>query len=91
MVAVTLAGLGWAGYYAYDKGFGRRWRALLAHEFKRFGLVINVRRLTLDPFRGLVAQDVDIFQGEAMENLLAQVSNLSLDVNYAALSSTSPP
>jgi hypothetical protein len=82
---LALAGLGWAGYYAYDKGFGRRWRALLAHEFKRFGLVINVRRLTLDPFRGLVAQDVDIFQDEAMDNLLAQVSNLSLDINYAAL------
>jgi len=85
VVALTLAGLSWAGYYAYDKGFGRRWRALLAHEFKRFGLVINVRRLTLDPFRGLVAQDVDIFEDEAMDNLLAQVSNLSLDINYAAL------
>ncbi|MBV8901506.1 MAG: hypothetical protein JOY92_15495 [Verrucomicrobia bacterium] len=85
VVALALAGLGWAGYYVYDKGFGRRWRGLLAHEFKRFGLVINVRRLTLDPFRGLVAQDVDIFQDEAMDNLLAQVSNLSLDINYAAL------
>lgn len=85
VVALALAVLGWAGYYAYEKGFGRRWRGLLAHEFKRFGLVINVRRLTLDPFRGLVAQDVDIFQDEAMDNLLAQVSNLSLDINYAAL------
>ncbi|MBV8818977.1 MAG: hypothetical protein JO022_11515, partial [Acidobacteriaceae bacterium] len=85
IVCVFLAFLVWGGYYVYEKGFGRRWRGLLAHEFKRFGLVINARRLTLDPFRGLIAQDVDIFQDEAMTNLLARVSNVSLDINYAAL------
>ncbi|MBV9491698.1 MAG: hypothetical protein JO069_18555, partial [Verrucomicrobia bacterium] len=90
LAGLILAGLGWAGYYVYEKGFGRRWRGVLAHEFKRFGLVINVRRLTLDPFRGLIAQDVDIFQDEAMDNLLAQVSDLSLDVNYAALLQREP-
>jgi hypothetical protein len=85
LTAMALLLLGWGGYYVYEKGFGRRWRITLAHEFRRYGLVINVRRLTLDPLRGLIAQDVDIFQDEAMENLLARVSNLSLDIDYAAL------
>ncbi|HEY0792203.1 MAG TPA: hypothetical protein VGD78_14155, partial [Chthoniobacterales bacterium] len=85
LAALVLLLLGWGSYYVYEKGFGRRWRITLAREFRRYGLVINVRRLTLDPLRGLIAQDVDIFQDEAMENLLARVSNLSLDIDYAAL------
>ncbi|HEY0793526.1 MAG TPA: hypothetical protein VGD78_20865, partial [Chthoniobacterales bacterium] len=85
LAALVLLLLVWGGYYVYEKGFGRRWRVTLAREFRRYGLVINVRRLTLDPLRGLIAQDVDIFQDEAMENLLARVSNLSLDIDYAAL------
>ncbi len=89
-LAVALIVTVWVGYYVCERGFGRRWRGLLASEFQRFGLVISVRRLTLDPFRGLIAQDVDVFQDEARENLLAQVSDLSLDVNYAALLAHEP-
>src|SRR5213076_1559129 len=46
--------------------------------------------LTLDPFRGLVAQDVRIYDYKNRENTIAQISRISLDVNYAALLQRQP-
>ena len=43
------------------------------------------RRLTLDPVRGLIAQDVRIFDFKNRENTLAVISEIALDINYAAL------
>jgi hypothetical protein len=84
-VMVLSATLIWAGWYVYDKGFGRRWRAALAKEFERYGLVVTARRLTLDPFHGLVAKDVQILGGPERQNVLAEISDIALDVNYANL------
>jgi hypothetical protein len=84
-VILLLSTLFWAGWYAYDKGFGRRWRTALAKEFERFGLTVSARRLTLDPFHGLVAKDVEILGGPQRQNVLAAISQISLDINYANL------
>ena len=80
----------WVAYYYYHQGFGRHWRALLAKEFHAFGLEIRVRRLTLDPFRGLVAQDLVIYENDRRQTILAQISDLSLDINYANLLQQEP-
>src|SRR5580704_9547664 len=80
----------WVAYYYYHQGFGRHWRALLAKEFHAFGLEIRVRRLTLDPFRGLVAKDLEIFDNDRRQTILAQISDLSLDINYANLLQQEP-
>jgi len=80
----------WAAYYYYHTGFGRHWRALLTKEFHSFGLEIQVRRLTLDPFRGLVAKDLEIYDNDRKQTILAQISDLSLDINYANLFQQEP-
>ena len=82
--------LSWVAYYYYHQGFGRHWRALLAKEFHAFGLEIRVRRLTLDPFRGLVAKDLEIYDNDRRQTILAQISDLSLDINYANLFQQEP-
>src|SRR6202046_3031797 len=82
--------LSWVAYYYHHQGFGRHWRALLAKEFHAFGLEIRVRRLTLDPFRGLVAKDLVIYDNERRQTILAQISDLSLDINYANLLQQEP-
>ena len=82
--------LSWIAYYYYHQGFGRHWRALLAKEFHTFGLEIRVRRLTLDPFRGLVAKDLEIYDNDRKQTILAQISDLSLDINYANLLQQEP-
>ena len=49
------------------------------------GVEASVRRLTLDPFRGLIAQDVRIFDFKNRDEPLAVISEVALDINYAAL------
>ena len=80
----------YVAYYGYHQGFGGHWRALLTKEFHAFGLEIRVRRLTLDPFRGLVAKDLEIYDNDRRQMILAQISDLSLDINYANLLQQEP-
>src|SRR6516165_4274136 len=87
LLAVVLC---WSGYYFYHQGFGRHWRSLLSKEFQRFGFQIRVRRLTLDPFRGLVAKDIKIYESDRSQTVIAHVCDLSLDINYANLLQQDP-
>ncbi|MFN2542801.1 MAG: AsmA-like C-terminal region-containing protein [Chthoniobacterales bacterium] len=74
-----------SAWYLSKKGFGRQWRARITEELHKHGVEAQIRRVTLDPFRGLVARDVLIFDYKNRENTLARVSEISLDLNYAAL------
>ncbi len=80
-----LALLCWGGWYLANKGFGRQWRTKVVEELRKRGIDASVRRLTLDPFRGLVAQDVRIYDSRNREKPLAVISEIALDINYAAL------
>src|SRR6266700_10408 len=73
------------GWYLAKRGFGRQWRYRVVEELHKRGVEASVGRLTLDPFRGLVAQNVRIFDYKSRENTLAVISEISLDINYAAL------
>ncbi|MBA3386698.1 MAG: hypothetical protein H0T95_08795 [Chthoniobacterales bacterium] len=75
----------WAGWYLANKGFGREWRTKVVEELRKRGIEASVRRLTLDPFRGLVAQDLRIYDPKLRETPLVSISEVALDLNYAAL------
>ena len=77
--------LAWSGWYLAKRGFGKEWRTRVVDELHKRGVEASVRRLTLDPFRGLVAQDVRIFDFKNRDNTLALISEVALDINYAAL------
>ncbi len=81
MMAAAMIGGGW---YLAKKGFGREWRLRVVEELHKRGIEVSIRRLTLNPFRGLVAKDVRIFDYKNRANTLALVSEISLDINYAA-------
>src|SRR5882724_7180062 len=74
-----------SGYYLARRGFGREWRYRVVEELHKRGVEADIGRLTLDPFRGLVARNVRIFDYKNRENTLALISEVSLDINYAAL------
>jgi hypothetical protein len=93
----SIAALIGGGFYLAKKGFGREWRKRVVEELHQRGVEASVGRLTLDPFRGLIAQDVRIFdyndrqssrrlgrESSDREKVLAVVSQISLDINYAA-------
>ena len=81
---LTIAAFLGGGYYLARKGFGRQWRLRVVEELHRRGVEAAVHKLTLDPFQGLVAQDVRIYDYKNRDNVLAVVSKISLDINYAA-------
>ncbi|MEP6809110.1 MAG: AsmA-like C-terminal region-containing protein [Chthoniobacterales bacterium] len=85
LILAVIALFFWGGWYLANKGFGRQWRTTVADQLRERGIEASVRRLTLDPFRGLVAQDVRIYDFKNHDKPLAVISEVSLDLNYAAL------
>src|SRR4051794_5359535 len=60
IVVLTAALIG-GGWYLARKGFGREWRRRVVEELHKRGVEASIGRLTLNPFRGLVAKDVRLF------------------------------
>jgi hypothetical protein len=85
VILVAILIFGSTGWYLAKRGFGRQWRYRVVEELHKHGVEASVGRLTLDPFRGLVAKNVRIFDYKNRENTLALISEISLDINYAAL------
>src|SRR3954471_20460893 len=83
VITLLAASIG-GGWYLAKKGFGREWRRRLVEELHKRGVEASIGRLTLNPFRGLVAKDVRVFDYKNRANTLALVSEISLDINYAA-------
>jgi len=75
----------WGGWYVNHKGFNRHWRQFVNSEFEKRGLSVAISRLTLDPFHGLVARDVEIYDVKSHHRTLAVISQIVLDINYSNL------
>src|SRR5438552_15608586 len=84
ILAAMVGAIG-GGYYLARRGFGREWRYRVVEELHKRGVEADIGRLTLDPFRGLVARNVRIFDYKNRENTLAVIREVSLYINYAAL------
>lgn len=84
-ILAVLAGIGWAAVYAYDKGFTKRWRELIMDELARRGIEAKIDKLTFDPFEGLVARNVRIYEDKDHRSVLATINNITLDIDLARL------
>src|SRR5882762_8314103 len=80
VIAAAISG----GWYLARKGFGSRTRARIVEELHQRGVEASIGHLTLNPFRGLVARNVRIFSYQDRSHTLAFVSEIVLDINYAA-------
>ena len=85
LVLAVILTLAWSGWYLAKRGFGKEWRLRVVEELHKRGVEASVRRLTLDPVRGLIAQDVRIYDFKNRDNTLAVISEVALDINYSAL------
>jgi hypothetical protein len=70
-------------WYLYRKGFTKPWREWLVDELRRRGVEVTFSKLTLEPFRGLVAKDVKVFQNSARKRVIAKVDEVVVEANYA--------
>src|SRR3954468_2087796 len=83
LLAVLLGALVSSTWYVCTKGFTKSWRRLIAIEFEKRGIEISLRKLALDPFRGLVAQEVRLLDASDRRRVLATIDEMQLGVNYA--------
>src|ERR1700720_2188679 len=80
LIAAAIIG----GWHLARKGFRGQWRSRVVEELHRRGVEASIGHLTLDPFRGLVARNVRIFSYKNRAETLAFISEIALDINYAA-------
>ena len=85
VLGLLLAGLLMAGWYAYNKGFTQKWRKFVVQEFHKRGVELSLSKLTLEPFRGIVAKQVRIYDSRDRRRVIAVVDEVRLVVNYANL------
>ena len=74
----------WLAVYAYQEGFTKKWRKLIVKEFAKHNLNISFDKLTIDPFQGLVANDVLLLDGSTKQEV-AHFSKVRLDLDLPKL------
>ena len=86
-LAITLL---WAGWYVYYWGFTPKWRNQLTAELRRRGFDFTARRLSLNPFEGLVAEDANLYLLDARHTHLIYLERVALDINFSNLIQKKP-
>ncbi len=82
LLAIGLLVVGW---YAANRGFTQKWRRFVALEFHKRGVELSLNRLTLEPFRGIIAKQVRIYDKGDHRRIIAFVDEVRLVINFANL------
>ena len=84
-LAIIAAGLLAAGWYAYHKGFTKKWRGFVAAEFRKRGVDLTLRKLTLHPLRGIIAKEVKVYDTNDKRRTMAVIDEMRLVINWGNL------
>src|SRR5262245_40690008 len=85
LFAIAAAGFLAAGWYAYNKGFTKKWRGFVAAEFRKRGVDLSLRKLTLHPLRGIIAKEVKVYDTNEKRRTMAVIDEMRLVINWANL------
>jgi hypothetical protein len=88
--ALLLAAFLGTAWYLYDRGFTRKWRTTVMEEFRKRGVEVYFRKLSLDPTRGLVASGVKVLDVRNRRRVLAEIDEMRLQVNLAQMARGEP-
>ncbi len=81
LLLLTVGGGSW---YLYKKGLTKPWRESIVDEMRKHGVEMSFGKLTVEPFRGLVAKDVKIFDSPKRKRVIAKVDEIVIEANYAS-------
>lgn len=73
----------WGLVYVRKEGFTRSWRGAIEGEFTKRGYHVEIGKITLGAFRGLVAENVRFFQGPERREETAFIDDVFLDVDLS--------
>jgi len=82
---IATGALVWGAVYARKEGFTPSWRAAIEREFAHRGYYIEIGKLTLGAFRGLVAEDVKFYQDASRKQEVAVLDDVFLDVDLSKI------
>lgn len=82
LVGFALLGASW---YVSKKGFTRKWRVFVSEEFRKRDIELTLGKLTLNPFRGVIARNVKVFDTRDRKRTLAVIDEMRLVINWANL------
>ncbi|WP_395737911.1 hypothetical protein [Prosthecobacter sp.] len=71
--------------YLTTASFHERWHGFVTGELAQHGVHLNFEHLTINPFGGLVAEGVKVFDDARKQHVVAAVDRLNLDVDFASL------
>lgn len=80
-----LGGIVWGMVFLSSTAFSQQWRRFVIDEMALRGVYLQFARLTVDPFRGLVARDVQIFNDDHHQQLVAALDRVSLDFDFGRI------
>ncbi len=80
---LAACGVVWAAIHARQEGFSSSWRNAIEREFAARGYHVDIGKLTLGAFRGLVAEDVRFFLDASRQQEIAYVDAVFLDVDLS--------
>lgn len=75
----------WAAVHARREGFSDSWKNAIEKEFALRGYHVDIGKLTLGAFRGLVAEDVRFFQDSTRSQEVAYIDDVFLDVDLSRI------
>ena len=81
LLLLLAAGIG--GRYLYNRGLTKSWREFVVQEVRKHGVEVSFARLTVRPFRGLVAKDVKFYESPARLRVIAHMNEMVIEANYA--------
>jgi hypothetical protein len=85
LLFVTASLLLAAAVYLNTESFRERWHGFVTVELARHGVHLELEHLTVNPFGGLVARKVRVFNEADKKHLIAAVDRLNLDVDLGML------
>lgn len=86
VLVLVFLGIPAAALYLRDVGIGFGAKEALASALSNNSLEVSIGRLALDPFSGLLAQEISIRDRTAGGRLIAKVSDILLSLNLSELS-----
>lgn len=71
--------------YLNTTAFHERWQGFVTGELAQHGVHLSFEHLTVNPFGGLVARGVKVFNDASKKHIVASVDRLNLDVDFGSL------
>ena len=88
LLLLLTAGIG--GRYLYNRGLTKSWREWVVQEVRKHGVEVSFARLTVRPFRGLVAKDVKFYDSPERNRVVAHMNEMVIEANYANMAKKKP-